>query len=256
MKEKSDGRIVVAYCGNLANRMQWSESKLEELEKKADLGAVITIRSVTQRIPTGAVSMRDEMAMKSYKSPLEIIKANKPDNITYTRIDFMSGSSDVLIDDQLATDKATDKWTRQIKPDKFVSSINNSVKKGLDDLITKEKLYNLQTTLKFYTSIASAVPGIAGGGYFWIYGIRKILESLPDHDPVTGGLKMIEGMGWFAVGEFIFFTTFRLSRFLSHNLRQKGKLAYLFLNPLKPIKDIIFTKAFLAGEGGKLVELK
>lgn len=269
MKEKIIGEIVVAYSGNFANKMQWQEEKLDKLKRVSDLSSNIVIKSITQRVPSGTVQMGDTMALIGHKNPLELNKTNQPTETSHTRVDVMSGMSEVLVDDQLITEKNIDKKTRRVKEVNFISDVNKSVKAGLSDVITKEKLYQAKISLDFYKAILPAVLGITGGLYITGNGLIEALSSLAvstgyllsdilrmqpqNYDHFVLDIHLFVGMAKFMLGTNTIAFSLRISRFLLHEMRPEGKLAFLSLNPLSAFKDILNTKRYLSGEGKDLV---
>lgn len=251
-REPSEGKIVIAYTGNLADRMQWDEAKLAELERRSNLASTIFIRSITQRVPNGTVPMGDTLALRSHKNPLENFAVSTPGSATRAMLDFYRGNAEITIDDQLVTERNMDKEKRVIRQDKFVSDINASVNIGLTEVIKKEKLYEAKTCMQIYLAFAPAILGISAGFYLTGMGTFDAFSGIFTKG-FDGFLKEVKGLTEIFSAAAIIILAVHVSSFI-HRTMPRGKLmARSLFNPLRHIKDLMSGLMYLRTEGKNIV---
>ncbi len=193
--KKRPHNIQWAYNGNFYGDVHLNIPALEQFSRLTQLRTQISISDGRVNMRGHATPIGDTLAFVNAGDINSMARKDQVSDNVIVTTNFARGTGDIFIDDNGLTQQMMDKTNNRIDKNVYLSLLDRSVKKGLDQILTGEKAIQLEASL-----VADAIIAIIGVPTFLLgkFGVENLLSTLHDsNDLIKATLELGAGFKWF-----------------------------------------------------------
>lgn len=231
MKKETTGQIIPAYDGNFSNKMVWDEERLTQICKSADLRTKIYVKAGDLGPDRQQENLGEVLAWKQIFDPRELLKLAIDDKGFVDTSNNATSEESVYINYLRVTDYIQNKSSGRFDERLFVKTFDRLAKKGISNILAKEKL--------LLTGISSAFLGMDLFAYGLLGGVAYLGFSGTVTDRIFAPPTVSFGFSYESSHQYL---EYAIGRLASTTIGLEALVTMLKISKLKTDYDGVFFK--------------